>query len=143
MSAFVDNLEFIDPLEPRDAFFGGRTNAVKLYHLADIDSDEQMKYYDFTSLYSWVNKNGKYPVGHPEIISQPNTTDIREFFGLAKCTVTPPRKVVPSRTAPTPKRKAHVFPVCHLCGRRNGKTHARAKQHLYPHRPAARGAPQN
>ena len=65
VSAFVDNLEFIEPSEPRDAFCGGRTNAMKLYHLADIDSDEQMKYYDFTSLYPWVNKNGKYPVGHP------------------------------------------------------------------------------
>ena len=68
MSEFVDSLEFIDPLEPGDAFCGGRTNAVKLYHLIDVDSDEKMKYYDFTSLYPWINKNGRYPVGHPEII---------------------------------------------------------------------------
>ena len=74
VSAFVNSLDFIDPLEPRDAFCGGRTNAVKLYHLADVDSDEQIKYYDFTSLYSWVNKNGKYPADHPEIITWPMLT---------------------------------------------------------------------
>ena len=113
MSAFVDNLEFIDPLEPRGAFCGGRTNALKLYHLADIDSDEQMKYYDFTSLYPWVNKNGKYPVGHPEIISQPNTTDIREFFGLAKCTVLPPRScTIPY--CPYAKTESLLFPCVPL-----------------------------
>lgn len=35
-------------LNPRNAFFGGRTNAVKLYHEGDA------KYVDFTSLYPWV-----------------------------------------------------------------------------------------
>ena len=67
VSEFVDSLEFIDPLEPRDAFCGGRTNAVQLYHLIDADSDEKMKYYDFTSLYPWVNKIGRYPVGTPRL----------------------------------------------------------------------------
>ena len=114
VSAFVDNLEFIDPLEPRDAFCGGRTNAVKLYHLTDIDSDEQMKYYDFTFLYPWVNKNGKYPVGNPEIISQPNTTDIREFFGLAKCTVLPPEKLY-HPVLPLRQNGKLTFPLCATC----------------------------
>ena len=31
MKSFVDNLKFDTPLEPREAFFGGRTNAVCLY----------------------------------------------------------------------------------------------------------------
>lgn len=38
-----------DRLNPRDAFFGGRTNAVKLYH------EGPAKYVDFTALYPWVN----------------------------------------------------------------------------------------
>lgn len=38
-----------DRLNPRDAFFGGRTNAVKLYH------EGNTKYVDFTSLYPWVS----------------------------------------------------------------------------------------
>lgn len=38
-----------DRLNPRDAFFGGRTNALKLYH------EGPAKYVDFTSLYPWVS----------------------------------------------------------------------------------------
>lgn len=36
-------------LNPRDAFFGGRTNAIKLYY------EGSAKYVDFTSLYPWVS----------------------------------------------------------------------------------------
>ena len=32
IDSFVQGLDFIDPLQPREAFCGGRTNAVKLYH---------------------------------------------------------------------------------------------------------------
>ena len=32
IGTFVTNLETTKPLNPRDAFCGGRTNAVKLYH---------------------------------------------------------------------------------------------------------------
>ena len=32
MKRYFDNYEIVDPLEPRNAFFGGRTNAAKLYH---------------------------------------------------------------------------------------------------------------
>jgi len=31
IQTYVDSLQFIEPLNPRDAFCGGRTNAVKLY----------------------------------------------------------------------------------------------------------------
>ena len=114
MSEFVDSLEFIDPLEPRDAFCGGRTNAVQLYHLIDADSDEKMKYYDFTSLYPWVYKIERYPVGKPEIISQPNTTDISEFFGLTKCTVLPPEKLY-HPVLPLRQNGKLTFPLCATC----------------------------
>ena len=32
MKAFFDSYDLIEPLEPRDGFFGGRTNAAKLFH---------------------------------------------------------------------------------------------------------------
>ena len=32
MKQFFDEYEIIDPLQPRDAFYGGRTNATKLFH---------------------------------------------------------------------------------------------------------------
>ena len=32
MKQFFEEHELIDPLQPRDAFYGGRTNAAKLFH---------------------------------------------------------------------------------------------------------------
>lgn len=69
---FLNHLQLVPRLNPRDAFFGGRTNAVKLYH--QVEEDEEIRYVDFTSLYPWVNKNCMYPVGHPTIFTQPDTT---------------------------------------------------------------------
>ena len=63
---FLDGLEIAEPLRPREAFFGGRTNAVKLHH--EVASGEKIKYIDVTSLYPWVNKTQEYSIGHPEII---------------------------------------------------------------------------
>ncbi|PFX12181.1 putative DNA polymerase [Stylophora pistillata] len=107
--AFVQNLDLSTPLNPRDAFCGGRTNTIRLYH-----REEVIRYYDFTSLYPWVNKNGTYPIGHPEIISQPGHTDISQFFGIVKCTVLPPSQlfhpVLPYRHA-----GKLTFPLCASC----------------------------
>ena len=41
--------EFVGPLNPRDAFFGGRTNITKLTY--DFKEGEKGKYVDFVSLY--------------------------------------------------------------------------------------------
>lgn len=35
MTAFLDLLEFVKPLNPHDAFCGGRSNAVSLYQKED------------------------------------------------------------------------------------------------------------
>lgn len=77
---FGDKLDIVTPLNPREAFFGGRTNAIKLYH--EVEGDEQIHYNDYTSLYPEANMNCNYPAGHPEFIDQPNTTDISKFYGL-------------------------------------------------------------
>ena len=115
VAAYVRNeLNLSTPLNPRDAFCGGRTNAIKLYHKVDASQGEIIRYFDFTSLYPWVNKNGKYPIKHPEIHSQPGHTDISQFFGLAKCTVLPPfhlyHPVLPYRHA-----GKLTFPLCASC----------------------------
>lgn len=38
---FGDKLDIVTPLNPREAFFGGRTNAIKLYH--EVEGDEQIR----------------------------------------------------------------------------------------------------
>ncbi|KAL9964802.1 hypothetical protein ACROYT_G028490 [Oculina patagonica] len=60
---------------------GGRmviTTTVQLYHLADGSQAKTYYRFDFP-----FNKNVKYPVGHPENISQPGHTDIPRYFGIA------------------------------------------------------------
>ena len=61
VASFVAELDLQAPLSPREAFYGGRTNAIRLYHQA-VD-DKEIHYDDYTSLYPWVNKYGKYPTG--------------------------------------------------------------------------------
>ena len=90
MKTYFDTFEIAEPLEPRHAFYGGRTNATKLFH--QCQPDEKIHYVDFTSLYPWCNKYGKYPLGHPEIITE-NFGDVLQYFCLVKCTVLPPHQL--------------------------------------------------
>ena len=67
--ALMDSFGLVSRLQPQDAFFGGRTNAIKLHHRT-ID-DKKVHYHDFMSLYPWTNKNCFYPVGIPRSVSNP------------------------------------------------------------------------
>ena len=60
---YMASLHLQPPLQPCEAFFGGRTNAVQLHRTAT--QGEEIRCYDYTSLYPWVNKNARYPGGHP------------------------------------------------------------------------------
>ena len=42
MKSYFDTYDLVDPLEPRDAFYGGRTNAAKLFH--ECAEDEKIRY---------------------------------------------------------------------------------------------------
>ena len=37
MKRYFEEYELVDPIHPRDAFYGGRTNAAKLYHVCEED----------------------------------------------------------------------------------------------------------
>ena len=41
MNHYFEEYEIVDPLQPRDAFYGGRTNAAKLLH--ECQGDEKIK----------------------------------------------------------------------------------------------------
>ena len=109
---FVDQLQFTDPLNPRDAFCGGRTNAVKLYHR--VTPTQKIHYIDVTSLYPWVNKTCLYPKGHPTFISTPGHTDIRQYFGLIQCQILPPRELY-HPVLPYRHEGKLLFPLCASC----------------------------
>ena len=111
---FLETEHITGPLDPRDAFFGGRTNASRLYYKQPEDESSKVFYVDFCSLYPSVNKYCEYPLGHPTIITEPADT-LDGCFGLAKCTVIPPRDlfhpVLPYRH---PDGKL-MFPLCTKC----------------------------
>ena len=109
---FLESFQFTPPLEPRDAFFGGRTGAATLYSKAA--DDEEISYVDFTSLYPSINKYGTYPVGFPEIVYQPENQDIRDYFGIAQVDILAPERlyhpVLPVRVG-----GKLTFPLCMAC----------------------------
>ena len=41
MKRYFEEYEIVDPLQPRDAFYGGRTNAAKLFH--ECQNDEEIR----------------------------------------------------------------------------------------------------
>lgn len=110
----------IKPLNPRDAFYGGRTeNFVKVY---DARSNEKIRYVDVTSLYPFINKTGRYPVGHPKIFIGDDCygvlgreyEKIQTFEGLISCKILPPRKLL----CPLLPIKMHgklMFSLCRKC----------------------------
>ena len=108
---FISTIKYETPLIPREALFGGRTNALILHH--KCKANEKILYYDFTSLYPYVQKYRKYPVGHPIIIKE-NFDDVRNYFGFIKCNILPPRKlylpVVPAKI-----NDKLVYTLCQKC----------------------------
>ena len=43
LKQFLASYEMVEPLDPRDAFFGERTNAVRLHHVVNDDQGERNK----------------------------------------------------------------------------------------------------
>ena len=107
---FVSTLDMVEPLNPRDAFYGGRTNATKL-----LVENKTIKYVDFTSLYPDINKNGQYPVGHPTTVTEGlDENNIDQYFGLIKCTVLAPRGLY-HPVLPVRCNNKLMFTLCRTC----------------------------
>lgn len=125
MKKHIDSLEIVTPLEPRDAFFRGRTEAFKLYE--EANTDKQIKYYDVTSLYPFIKKAGKIPVGHPDIITE-NFKYISNYEGLVKCKVLPPRNLrIP--ILPLKCNGKLMFSLCRTCTEHYQQTQCQHADH--------------
>ncbi|CAH1103834.1 unnamed protein product [Psylliodes chrysocephalus] len=103
----TEPVKMMEPLKPRESFFGGRTNASKLRV-----TGKKCRYIDVVSLYPSVQFYDYYPVGHPTKIFNPTEYN-PEWFGLVKCTVLPPQKlyhpVLPVKTTKL------TFALCRSC----------------------------
>ena len=113
----------VPQLVPKDAFFGGCTEAIhlrKTLNEDDIQNGKEILYYDVTSEYPFVNSRKEYPVGHSKIFLKhqvPQTNEEwqrRGFFGVALCTIFPPKKLL-HPLLPFRHRGALMFPLCSKC----------------------------
>ena len=84
---FVDKASLLPPLQPQNAFFRGLTDAAWLYYAVNTQCGEEIRYVDYTSLYLWVNKYSRYPIGHPTFLYEPGTTDLSSYFHWMPCSI--------------------------------------------------------
>jgi hypothetical protein len=104
------------PLNPHESFFGGRVEAFNL--LVD-DKKTKMNYADIVSLYPYVNATCKYPIGHPQFISNnfgPLNSLPTRLFGFIYCKILPPRNLyIPVLPFKFGKDKKLLFALCKCC----------------------------
>ena len=78
------HLEHHKPLIPRNAYFGGRVNAAKLYY--KCIGLEEIKYLDITSMYPYTMSAPQYfyPIKAPQILKKgrDDMLPIDDLFGL-------------------------------------------------------------
>ena len=132
---FVTTLQLVEPLQPRQAFFGGRTGAVALHAVAS--EEEEIRYIDVTSLYPWVNKNSVYPIGHPTILTQPRDQNITNYFGIALVDVLPPHNLF-HPVLPVRSGGKLTFPLCTACVKQEQNKAMLERTHLCDHTPEER-----
>ena len=112
---FCKTHEYVPKLRPKDAYYGGRVSAFKLQcDISKINKNYKIEYYDFTSLYAYILRNGTIPLGYPDIIINPNNLNIKDYFGLIQADI-----VVNSScyipTIPYRVDKKLYFPICRTC----------------------------
>ena len=102
------------PLQPRDAYFGGRVNAAKLYYLCQ--GPEKIHYMDVTSMFPFVMSSPAYfyPVKEPTILIKGRDTlmPIDRVFGIMKVLIEAPDNlyfpVLPERSTSHNKVMYHL-----------------------------------
>ncbi|KAJ8954631.1 hypothetical protein NQ317_002426 [Molorchus minor] len=105
----------LTPLNPRDAFYGGRTGNTRSYY--KCKPGEKVKYVDVCSLYPWVCKYGKFPIGHPKVHvgEECKQTNLKTTNGLIKCKILPPEELY-HPVLPTKMNDKLMFVLCRVCG---------------------------
>ncbi|EGT38427.1 hypothetical protein CAEBREN_29388 [Caenorhabditis brenneri] len=112
-------------LRPREAMYGGRTQQFKSFVIAD--EEYTIEYYDYCSLYPFVNIRGaKYPIGTPLRLTDGHFDEIvpgqpLPYHGLAFCDILPPKNC-PIPVLPVRVDSKLIFPLCRKCSTSKRKT---------------------
>ena len=112
LQAFLQDLELVPPLNPQDAFYGGRTGAVTNH--CQVQEPDLIKYADATSLHAWLNKYKEYPIRFPLIYTNPNDQNIDHYFGVALVDILPPERLL-HPVLPYRAGGKLNFPLCAAC----------------------------
>jgi len=103
------------PMNTPDALYGGRTEAMRLYYKIK-EGEESVQYCDI-SLYPYICKYFKFPIGHPIIHVGDACADIEaclKMEGLMKCKIVPPTNLYhPVLTYKYDKKL--LFCLCRTC----------------------------
>ncbi len=138
---WADQVQLEDPLDLRDCYYGGRTNALVLERKAEA------RLLDFCSLYPAQMKYQKYPIGHPKRLARdilppqvvpcpvqkPSTCPMLgrkckgqhlhlPYFGVMKAKVLPPRRLY-HPVLPLRCNQKLMFPLCFTCATRQAKSY--------------------
>uniref|UniRef100_A0A914I3D3 DNA-directed DNA polymerase n=1 Tax=Globodera rostochiensis TaxID=31243 RepID=A0A914I3D3_GLORO len=130
MKKFFEGVPDEGPINPRDAYSGGRTMPFCLYAAASDNVEISM--FDIISLYPFVNYDSPYPVGIPKIVQSPNyivnwtEPDHVPYDGLLKVKVVPPKNML------YPLLSIHaddmlLFANCGICAKTPKKSFVLAK----------------
>ena len=122
IAKYVNNHPLISNiiLNPRDAFFGGRTENITVHY--KVREGESNKYIDICSLYPYICKRGRFPLGHPDIyvgkqcefLTRGNNNDLSRVDGLLKCKVLAPRDLF-LPLLPVKMHNRLLFALCRSC----------------------------
>lgn len=88
-----DDLQVREPLNPRDSYKGGRTEALMTYY--KVSGNEKLHYVDVTSMYPAVMAQNAYPIGPPTILKRGRDLmiPIDQLFGAAKVRIRSPEQM--------------------------------------------------
>jgi len=80
------------PINIRDTLYGCRTAATKTYYR--VKEEEKIHYVDVISLYPYICKYVKFPLGHPKVyVGADCPPDCLDRESIIKCKFLPPRKL--------------------------------------------------
>ena len=108
-------------LNPRDAFYGGRTGNVVTNVFTR--ASQKIRYIDVCSLYPFVLKTGSFPIRHPTIykgqdclkLTGENFNNFMENVeGLVRCDILPPSNLF-HPVLPVKMHSRLLFPLCRIC----------------------------
>ena len=142
--------EKCDPINIRDSYFGSRTNAIVLHR--EFPPNSCGEYLDFCSLYPYVLKYERYPIGHPTHFTNnfspffkvcckgtqpchPLGTAVClgwhwriPYFSLMKVKILPPRKLL-FPILPIKINGKLMFSLCHTCAENEHKGNCTCPPH--------------